>query len=66
MKRGFLNGLFFGAIVGGIAALLFAPRKGSETREMLNDKISKLKEEIERKKKELEEMEAQATANEEK
>jgi len=58
MKGGFIKGLLAGAILGGAIALLAAPRKGSETREMLKDKINKLKEDIARKKKELEEMEA--------
>lgn len=58
MKGGFIRGLLTGAIVGGAIAMLFAPRKGEETREMIKDKIDKLKDEIARKKQELEEMEA--------
>ncbi|MCQ2203819.1 MAG: YtxH domain-containing protein [Bacteroidales bacterium] len=55
--KGFTNGLLFGALIGGAIALLFAPKTGAETREVLKDKINKAKEELEKKKKELEEME---------
>ena len=61
--KGFMNGLLVGALIGGVAALLLAPRKGTETREMLKEKIDRVKAEIERRKKELEEMEAQMKAS---
>lgn len=39
----FLAGLFWGALTGGIAAWLFAPRSGSQTREMLRERSLELK-----------------------
>lgn len=56
MKK-FMNGLLIGALIGGVAALLLAPRKGSETREILKAKLDRAKAELERRKKEIEEME---------
>jgi len=35
----FLSAFAFGAAVGGILGLLFAPRKGSEVREMLSENL---------------------------
>jgi hypothetical protein len=34
-SEGFLGGLILGVIVGAVLALIFAPRSGSETREMV-------------------------------
>ncbi len=56
--KGFMNGLIVGALIGGVVALLFAPRKGAETQAILKEKIKRAKAEIERRKKELEEMQA--------
>lgn len=36
----FLLGLLAGAVVGGIVALLFAPKSGKETREMIRGKAA--------------------------
>jgi gas vesicle protein len=41
----FLIGLLAGAAVGAIAGVLFAPDKGSKTREKLRDKLIDLSEE---------------------
>lgn len=35
MIKNFLKGLFFGASVGAVSGLLFAPRSGNETRKKL-------------------------------
>lgn len=56
--KGFTNGLLFGALLGGLAALFLTSKQGEETREALKEKINRAKEELERKKKELEEMES--------
>lgn len=39
----FLKGTVFGATVGAVAALLFAPKKGDEFREELGDKVQDFK-----------------------
>jgi gas vesicle protein len=44
----FLAGLCAGAIVGTVAALLFAPRSGSELREQLADSASRAGDEMTR------------------
>jgi gas vesicle protein len=48
MKSGksFLAGLLAGAAIGGILALLFAPRSGRETREQLRQKMADIEKEI--------------------
>lgn len=38
--KGFLGGFLLGVIVGGILALVFAPRRGDETRGMVSDRAS--------------------------
>jgi hypothetical protein len=41
--EGFLGGVLLGIVVGAILALIFAPRSGSETREMVAGTASDLK-----------------------
>jgi gas vesicle protein len=43
----FFTGFFVGALVGGAAALLFAPQSGEETRAQIRDKGIELKEKAE-------------------
>ena len=43
----FLTGLLTGAAIGGIIALLYAPKSGKETREQLKKKFSELEKELE-------------------
>lgn len=43
----FLTGLLAGAAIGGIIALLYAPKSGKETREQLKNKFSELEKELE-------------------
>jgi gas vesicle protein len=48
MKPGsFIAGLLTGAVVGGIIALLYAPRSGKETREHLKHKLEEYGKEME-------------------
>lgn len=49
MKSGnsFLTGLLAGAAIGGIIALLYAPKSGKETREQLKKKFMELEKELE-------------------
>ena len=49
MKPGnsFLTGLLTGAAIGGIIALLYAPKSGKETREQLKNKFTELEKELE-------------------
>jgi gas vesicle protein len=49
MKSGnsFLTGLLTGAAIGGIIALLYAPRSGKETREQIKSKFDELEKELE-------------------
>lgn len=42
MKKGF-KGLFAGALIGASLGVLFAPRKGSESRKMLMEKLDEVK-----------------------
>ncbi len=42
----FLGGILAGAIIGGGTALLFAPQKGSETRDQLKSKLNDLEKEM--------------------
>jgi len=37
---GFGVGLLAGAVIGGVVALLYAPKSGKETRQMIKDKTS--------------------------
>ena len=46
-NNSFLTGLLAGAAIGGIIALLYAPKSGKETREQLKKKFSELEEELE-------------------
>ena len=41
---GFLDGLFFGGVLGGVLGLLFAPHTGSETRNNLKTKVDEFSE----------------------
>lgn len=43
---GFGSGLFWGAVFGGLAGLMHAPRKGKETREMVKLKIDQTTEDV--------------------
>ena len=56
----FAVGLFTGALLGGIAALLFAPQSGEETRQFIQDKSQKA---YEKAGKTIEETYAQAEAS---
>ena len=49
MKSGnsFLTGLIAGAALGGILALLYAPKSGKETREQIKNKFAELEGELE-------------------
>ena len=40
----FLVGLLVGALVGGVAVLMLAPKSGQETRDMVKNKINQMKE----------------------
>ena len=42
-NRGFIGGMLLGIVVGAILALIFAPKTGSETREMVADTATDLK-----------------------
>lgn len=42
MKNTFVLGLIAGAVVGGALGLLFAPKKGEETRKDIKDTIDNL------------------------
>jgi gas vesicle protein len=48
MKSGnsFLTGLLAGAAIGGIVALLYAPKSGKETREQIKKKFEELEKEL--------------------
>lgn len=43
----FLDGLVVGGLLGVVFGLLYAPKKGEETREIVKEKISKLKDSFE-------------------
>ncbi len=43
----FITGLLAGAVIGGVIALLYAPKSGKETREQLKQKLEDLQKEIE-------------------
>lgn len=42
-SRGFLGGFLFGAVVGALIALIFAPQKGQQTRELVVEAAGSLK-----------------------
>lgn len=41
--KGFIGGLLLGLIVGGVLALIFAPKRGEETRGMVTDRAQQVK-----------------------
>lgn len=43
-SRGFLGGFLLGVLVGAVIALVFAPKRGEETREMVADAAGDIKE----------------------
>lgn len=43
-STGFFTGLIIGAIIGGGMALLYAPQPGQETRRLVKEKASEIKE----------------------
>lgn len=43
IKQGSFGSFLRGMIIGGVIALLLAPRSGRETRQMLNDKSTEIK-----------------------
>jgi gas vesicle protein len=45
---GFFSGLIMGAAIGAVVALLYAPQPGTETRRMVKDKASEIKEKTSR------------------
>jgi gas vesicle protein len=42
MAKGFGIGLLVGAVIGGVIALLYAPKTGKETRQLIKDKATKV------------------------
>ncbi|MFH0841532.1 MAG: YtxH domain-containing protein [Bacteroidota bacterium] len=48
MKTGsFIGGLLTGAVIGGVVALLFAPKSGKETREDIKRKLEEYGKQVE-------------------
>jgi gas vesicle protein len=43
----FISGLLAGAVLGGVIALLYAPKSGKETREQIKQKFNELEKEFE-------------------
>ena len=41
---GFMMGMLWGMVVGGVVALLFAPQTGTETRQMIRERLGQMKE----------------------
>jgi gas vesicle protein len=39
---GFGVGLLAGVVIGGVIALLYAPRSGKETRQLIKDKVTRV------------------------
>jgi gas vesicle protein len=46
-SRGFLSGLFYGAVIGTAVGLLMAPRSGMETRHMIREQSVRLRDQVE-------------------
>lgn len=46
-NNSFLTGLLTGAVIGGVVALLYAPKSGKETREQIKGKFVELEKELE-------------------
>jgi gas vesicle protein len=46
-SRGFLSGLFYGAVIGTAVGLLMAPRSGIETRQQLRQTGVRLRDQVE-------------------
>jgi gas vesicle protein len=46
-SRGFLSGLFYGAVIGTAVGLLMAPRSGIETRQQLRETGVRLRDQVE-------------------
>jgi gas vesicle protein len=46
-SRSFITGLLAGAAIGGVLALLYAPKSGKETREQIKKKFEDLEKELE-------------------
>ncbi len=44
----FLGGIILGAVLGGAAALLYAPQTGEDTRKQIKTKVDELEEELEK------------------
>jgi gas vesicle protein len=42
--KGFGIGLLVGAVIGGVIALLYAPKTGKETRQLIKDKVTEVTE----------------------
>jgi gas vesicle protein len=42
--KGFGIGLLVGAVIGGVIALLYTPKTGKETRQLIKDKVTELNE----------------------
>ena len=42
MAKGFGIGLLVGAVIGGVIALLYAPKTGKETRQLIKDKATEV------------------------
>ena len=42
--KGFGIGLLVGAVIGGVIALLYAPKTGKQTRQLVKDKVTELTE----------------------
>jgi gas vesicle protein len=39
---GFMMGMLWGVLIGGVVALLFAPQTGNQTREMIKNRASQI------------------------
>ncbi|MGC4193290.1 MAG: YtxH domain-containing protein [Thermomicrobiales bacterium] len=45
-NRGFVGGFLIGAVVGAVLALIFAPRRGAETRDLIAHTVSDVTEKV--------------------